>query len=87
MGLGEVAGDREAEAGSALVATAGVVEADEALEDPLPIGLRYAGAVVLDLDDRLPVGRSDDDTDLVVGMAFGVVEQVVEDPGQAGFVA
>ena len=40
MPHGHVAGDRQAEARAAVVAAAGVVEPDEPLEDPFPVGLR-----------------------------------------------
>ena len=51
MSLDDVAGDAQPEAGAAVVGRAGLVDASEALEDPVPVGERDASAVILD-DDR-----------------------------------
>src|SRR5947208_304776 len=50
---GDVAGDREAQAGAALVLVAGVVEAQERLEYFLAHVVRNAGAVVVDGDREI----------------------------------
>ena len=44
--MGDVAGDGQPEARSAEVPAAGVVQAGEALEDPLTVGIGNAGSVV-----------------------------------------
>ena len=50
--LGDVADDREPEPGAAGAAAAGLVDAVEALEDPLEVARRDPDAVVADLDRR-----------------------------------
>ena len=55
VGLGDGAGDGQTEAGAAVVAGAGGVEAGEALEDPLGFGRRDARAVVGDRQLGEPV--------------------------------
>ena len=48
VGVGDVAGDGEAESGASLVAAAGRVEAGEGLEDSFVVGGRDTGPVVGD---------------------------------------
>ena len=56
MGPDDLRDDRQPEAAPAVVAAPGLVEPHEALEDPRPLVLRYAGPVVL--DDHLDRARA-----------------------------
>src|ERR1700691_688197 len=82
VGLGGGADDGQAKPRSGVVvaAGAGVVEAGEAVEGPLPVGLRYAGAVVGhgQLDPR--TGLADRHRDRRLGVADRVVDQVDQHP-------
>jgi hypothetical protein len=49
VGAGQLPGDRQAETSTAGIARPGLVEADKALEDPLPVPFRDRRAVVADL--------------------------------------
>ena len=81
---GDVAGDGQAEARTALVAAAGVVEPGEALEDPFTVGGRDARTVVADLQHRCVVGfvHAQGEQDPVVGVALCVVQQIGDEPGE-----
>lgn len=79
MPCGDVPGDGEAETGSAVVAGAGLVEAYEALEDPLAFGGGHALAVVGDRQHRLPVRAPRGHGDRRVRVPLGVVQQVAQD--------
>jgi hypothetical protein len=48
VGVGDVAGDGEAEAGASAVAAAGRVQPDEAVEDALTVGLGDSFSVIGD---------------------------------------
>jgi hypothetical protein len=75
----DVAGDGEAEARAAVVTAAGLVEADEALEDPLPVGRFDSVAVVGDGEDDVVAVAGERDRDGRGGVPLGVVEEVAED--------
>ena len=86
MRLGDVAHDRQSEAGAAaelldvLVAGSGAIDLVEALEDPRLVRVRDADAVVADDEPDPIVGRLPADPDLaaVVAVLDGVVREVEE---------
>src|SRR5436190_3928660 len=75
MAAGDVAGDRKAETGPALVEIAGGVEPVERLEDRLVFLDRDAGTVVVDGDRQKPALMGAGDRD-VVAVAAGVLDEV-----------
>ncbi|MBM7439299.1 hypothetical protein JOC24_002721 [Streptomyces sp. HB132] len=78
MAVGEFAGDGEAEAGAPAVAGAGIVEPDDAFEDPLGVLSGYARPVVVHGQDDLLVPVPDVDLDAARGVASGVVDEVAQ---------
>ncbi len=83
----EVGDDREPETGAAGVAVAAGVEADEALEDALAVGLGDAGAVVVDDEPRGAVLDAHLEVHPVRGVDERVVDEVAADLGQPHRVA
>ena len=63
MRVGDPACDREAQARAARAVARGAREAGERLEDPLPLGLRDAGALVVHVDHDVAAGPPDADGD------------------------
>jgi hypothetical protein len=82
VGVGDVAGDGQAEAAAGGVAGASVGQAGEALEDAFAVVECDAGAVVGDGDDGVAVGGGGGDLDGVFGVAACVVQEVVDHPDQ-----
>ena len=80
MRAGDVAGDRKAEAGAALVLVAGVIEPQERLEHFLAHALRNARTVVVDRDRQIAVVAVAGDRDRV-----GVPRRVGHKVGEAAF--
>lgn len=77
-----VTGDGQTEPGPALVTAAGVVQTYEALEDPVPLRLGHARAVVGDLDEHVaPVGPHRD-RHRTFRVTLGVVQEIAQHPGQ-----
>ena len=75
---GDVAGDRQAEAGAAFVLVARLVQPVERPEHVLPVRRRDAGAVVVDDDrDELRISRCAEYPH-VVGVALGVGDEVAD---------
>src|SRR5438046_3085896 len=70
--------DGEAEADAALSAAAGVVEAREAVEDPLSVGGRDPAPVVLDRQDRFPQLGANLERDPGAGVALGVPQEIAD---------
>ena len=83
---GDGAGDRQAEAAATIVERTGLVEAGERLEDALAHLGRDRLAVVGDGELGVRPATSSVDRDRRRGVALGVVEQVADDPRQAGAV-
>ncbi len=82
MVLDHGADDGEAETDAAGRPITGLVEAGEAVEDPLLGFDRHARPVVVDGQLGPPVGVVEADVDLTFGVADGVVEQVAGDAGE-----
>ena len=80
MCLGELADDGEAETGATVVAVSRVVEPGEPLEDPLPVLVGDARAIIRDAQ-RDPIVRLPDlDVDLTGSVAHGVVHEIADQP-------
>lgn len=62
VGAYELGDDGETEPRSARFPAARLIEPDEAFEDPLTIGRRDSGAVVIDVQDRAPCDLSERDS-------------------------
>lgn len=82
MPAGHVSRYGEAQARAALVAAAGVVQAHEAFEDPLTLGLRDARPVVADRDHHAAAFRTHRDGDRTLRVTLRVVQQISDDPCQ-----
>src|SRR4029453_11478459 len=81
LAAGQLAGDVEAEPDPAGAALGAALQLGEAVEDPLALGLRDAGAGVLDGQDRLgPLATPRQPHRLAVRRVLAcVVEQVAQD--------
>ena len=79
MGCRHVAGHGQAEAGAAAVPGPAFVEPDETLHDVSPVGLRDAGAVVVDVN-AMTLASTATATRTCAAAAGGVVGEVVEGP-------
>ena len=82
VGLGDLADDGQAEAGAAVRGAAGLVEAGEPLEHPLPVGPGDAGAVVRHGQLDVIVDPGQRDLHLRSGVTSGVVDEVADQPAK-----
>ena len=87
MSMDDVAGDGEPESGSTAVGCAGLVEPGEAFEDVFPLIWGDAGPIVADGQPGDAVEFFESDRDGGGGVAFGVVEQVLNGPAELASVA
>jgi hypothetical protein len=76
VGVGDLAGDRQAQSGARRVAPTGVATAVEAAEDRLTFGGGDPWSVIDDLQERLAAVCGDRHLDPGAGVAFGVGQQV-----------
>jgi len=87
VGADDLAGDRQPQAGAAVLAAAGVVQAGEAFEHALAVGRGDAGTVVGNRQDGQTTLACDRDLHPAGGMAHGIVQQVLDGPVQRLAVA
>lgn len=82
MALRHIPGDRQAEPRTAFVPAPGVVQADEPLEDPLPLVLGHTRPVVTD-GEHDPAALTPYGSGARAGRVTpGVVEQIAQHPAQ-----
>jgi hypothetical protein len=87
VGRHQLGDDRQAEAAATGVAGAGVVQADEPLQDTLAVGRRDAGPVVVHRQDHRAVPLREREADPAAGVPGGVLAEVAQHPAERVGVA
>lgn len=74
--------DRQAQPTAALVARTGVIQPDESLEHPAPLGLWDPGTVIVDRQYHFPAALGERDVDPARRVPRGIVTEVAQDAPQ-----